>query len=357
LIMAERMLVATRKGLITLAKNGEWSVQRTDFAGIPVTATLYDQRDGAIYAVLKHGHFGTKLHRSDDDGKTWIELQAPAFPADAAGAPALFQLWTIETGGPGQKGRLWAGALPAGLFVSDDRGENWRQVSALWNVPEREKWFGGGYDDAGIHSISPDPRDPDRVVVAISCGGVWGTRDAGAHWMLQGEGLVATYMPPELAGQKETQDPHRVVRCAAAPDVMWMQHHCGIFRSADAGVSWTQIKPPGDDFGFAVAAHPREEGTAWFVPAIKDEMRVPRDGALSVTRTKDGGKTWQSFSDGLPQRDAYDLIYRHGLDVDETGNRLAMGSTTGSLWVSENGGEGWQLLNAHLPPIYAVRLY
>jgi len=357
LIMAERMLVATRKGLITLAKNGEWSVLRTDFAGIPATATLYDHRDGAIYAVLKHGHFGTKLHRSDDDGKTWIELQAPAFPADAAGAPALFQLWTIETGGPGQKGRLWAGALPAGLFVSDDRGENWRQVSALWNVPEREKWFGGGYDDAGIHSISPDPRDPDRVVVAISCGGVWGTRDAGAHWMLQGEGLVATYMPPELAGQKETQDPHRVVRCAAAPDVMWMQHHCGIFRSADAGVSWTQIKPPGDDFGFAVAAHPREEGTAWFVPAIKDEMRVPRDGALSVTRTKDGGKTWQSFSDGLPQRDAYDLIYRHGLDVDETGNRLAMGSTTGSLWVSENGGEGWQLLNAHLPPIYAVRLY
>ena len=355
--MTERMLVATRKGLITLARNGEWSVLRTDFAGIPVTATLYDQRDGAIYAVLKHGHFGTKLHRSDDDGKTWIELPAPAFPPDAAGAPTLFQLWTIETGGAGQKGRLWAGALPAGLFVSDDRGENWRQVSALWNVPEREKWFGGGYDDAGIHSISPDPRDPDRIVVAISCGGVWDTRDAGAHWMLQGEGLVASYMPPELAGQKETQDPHRVVRCDAVPDVMWMQHHCGIFRSVDAGVSWTPIKPPGDDFGFAVAAHPREGGTAWFVPAIKDEMRVPRDGALAVTRTQDGGKTWQSFRDGLPQRNAYDMIYRHGLDVDETGNRLAMGSTTGSLWVSENGGEGWQLLNAHLPPIYAVRLY
>ena len=355
--MAERMLVATRKGLIALARNGQWSVLRTDFAGIPVTATLYDPRDGAIYAVLKHGHFGTKLHRSDDDGKTWIELPAPAFPADADGSPALFQLWTIETGGPGQKGRLWAGALPAGLFVSDDRGENWRQVSALWNVPEREKWFGGGYDDAGIHSISPDPRDPDRVVVAISCGGVWDTRDAGAHWVLQGEGLVATYMPPELAGQKETQDPHRVVRCAVAPDVMWMQHHCGIFRSADAGASWTQIKPPGDDFGFAVAAHPREQGTAWFVPAIKDEMRVPRDGALAVTRTKDGGKTWQSFRHGLPQRDAYDLIYRHGLDVDETGDRLVMGSTTGSLWVSEDGGEEWQLLNAHLPPIYAVRLY
>ena len=80
---------------------------------------------------------------------------------------------------------------------------------------------------------------------------------------------------------------------------------------------------------------------------------MPRDGALSVTRTRDGGKTWESLRDGLPQRDAYDLVYRHGLDVDETGTRLAMGSTTGALWISENGGERWQLLNAHLPPIYA----
>jgi photosystem II stability/assembly factor-like uncharacterized protein len=136
-----------------------------------------------------------------------------------------------------------------------------------------------------------------------------------------------------------------------------MQHHNGIFRSTDAGVTWTQLKLPMDDFGFAVAAHPRDPLTAWFVPAIKDEMRVPRDGALAVSRTNDGGKTWASFRAGLPQRDAFDLIYRHGLDVDGEGKRLAMGSTTGSLWVSEDAGEAWQLVNAHLPPVYAVRLY
>ena len=37
-------------------------------------------------------------------------------------------------------------------------------MSALWDVPERAKWFGGGYDDAGIHTISPDPRDPEPRV-------------------------------------------------------------------------------------------------------------------------------------------------------------------------------------------------
>jgi photosystem II stability/assembly factor-like uncharacterized protein len=355
--MSNQLLLGTRKGLLTLARgNGGWAAARTDFPGIAVSAVLRDPRDGAIYAALKHGHFGAKLHRSDDGGRSWKELPAPAFPADAAGSPSMFQIWTLEAGGPQQPGRLWIGALPAGLFRSDDRGESWELVRSLWDVPEREKWFGGGYDMAGIHTISPDPRDARRVFVAISCGGVWETRDDGASWKVHGKGLIAGYMPPEQAEASEIQDPHRVARSTAAPDIMWMQHHSGMFRSTDAGHTWSTLKPPWDDFGFAVVAHPKDGQTAWFVPAIKDELRMPRDGKLAVTRTRDGGKTWELLKDGLPQRDAYDLIYRHGMDIDATGTQLAMGSTTGTLWVSDNAGETWQLANAHLPPIYAVRL-
>ena len=110
--MDERMLVATRKGLISFArKNGGWSTARTDFPGVAVSAALYDKRDRTLYAVLRHGHFGSKLHRSEDDGRTWVELPAPAFPADAAGSPALFQVWTIEAGGVNEPGaRAVAGA-------------------------------------------------------------------------------------------------------------------------------------------------------------------------------------------------------------------------------------------------------
>src|SRR5688572_4103353 len=162
--MSDRILIATRKGLLSLARaGGEWSITAREFLGVAVTAVLNDRRDGAVYAVLKHGHFGSKLHRSDDSGASWNELPAPAFPADAAGAPALFQVWTLEAGPREQPGRLWAGAIPAGLFRSDDRGESWQLVRALWDVPERAKWFGGGYDDAGIHTVSPDPRDPEQV--------------------------------------------------------------------------------------------------------------------------------------------------------------------------------------------------
>lgn len=354
--MSDRLLLGTRKGLLTLQRgNSGWAVAQTDFPGIAVTAVLRDGRDGAIYAALKHGHFGAKLHRSDDDGRSWKELPAPAFPADAAGSPSLFQIWTMEAGGPQQLGRLWIGALPAGLFRSNDRGESWELVRPLWNVPEREKWFGGGYDMAGIHTISPDPRDARRIFIAISCGGVWETNDDGKSWALHGKGMIATYMPPEQQQALESQDPHRVARSAAAPDVMWMQHHCGMYRSTDAGATWSPLKPPWDDFGFAVVAHPKDGNTAWFVPAIKDELRMPRDGKLAVTRTRDGGKSWESLRDGLPQRDAFDLIYRHGLDIDDSGTQLAMGSTTGTLWVSDNAGESWQLANAHLPPIYVTR--
>ena len=355
--MNGQMLVATRKGLLQLArKNGGWSVERTSFAGIPVTAALHDARDGTLYAMLKHGHFGAKLHRSDDEGRSWTELAAPAFPADAAGSPTLFQIWTLEAGGAAEPGRLWAGALPAGLFVSSDRGEHWQHVGALWNVPEREKWFGGGYDDAGIHTISPDPRDPKRVFVAISCGGVWDSADGGQSWRLRGDGMVATYMPPGIGGTEGNAGPAPggALRCRARHDVdaAPLRHLPLDRRRRDLDAAQTA----GGRFRLRGGGASEGPADRLVRPAIKDELRVPRDGALAVTRTRDGGRTFESFRDGLPQRDAFDLVYRHGLDVDEAGTRLAMGSTTGSLWVSDNAGEAWQLVNAHLPPIYAVRL-
>ena len=54
------------------------------------------------------------------------------------------------------------------------------------------------------------------------------------------------------------------------------------------------------------------------------------------------------------QDHAYDLVFRHALDVDESGSRLALGSTTGGLWISEDGGDAWESISTQLPPIYQV---
>jgi len=163
-------------------------------------------------------------------------------------------------------------------------------------------------------------------------------------------------MPPEQAGDPVIQDPHLVAMCRDQPDVMWVQHHNGIFRSTDYGQNWNELECNApSNFGFAVAAHPTDPNTAWFVPAVKDEKRYAVDGKVVVTRTRDGGESFEILGKGLPGQNAYDIVYRHALDVDETGETLAFGSTTGNLWITENGGDDWVELSSNLPPVYAVR--
>ena len=368
--MMLRFHVATRKGLFTVdSKRSGWEVSNASFLGDNCTLVAHDRRTGDLYAALNHGHFGIKMHRSPNSGKTWTEIAAPIYPPKpenykpkimpAEGAPPDWKLrliWAIAPGGPKQKGLVWCGTLPGGLFKSEDSGQTWELVRSLWDHPQREEWFGGGADYPGIHSICVDPRDPDHITLGISCGGAWITRDGGQTWNCGGKGMRAEYMPPERAYDVNIQDPHILVQCPANPDVLWVQHHNGIFRSTDAAQSWTEIKNVEPSvFGFAVAVHPKNPDIAWFVPAIKDEKRIPAQGKVVVNRTRDGGQTFKTLSAGLPQKNAYDLVFRHSLDIDDSGDHLAFGSTTGSLWVTDNQGDSWQTISNNLPPIYAVR--
>lgn len=357
-------LIATRKGLFELVRaDGGWAIDRSHFLGDPVTMMLSDRRDGTVYAALNLGHFGVKLHRRDPGSALWSEIAVPAYPPQPADSKddvawKLALIWSLAAGGSDEPGLLWAGTLPGGLFRSRDRGDSWELVRSLWDAPERRAWFGGGYDTPGIHSICVDPTDSRHLLLGISCGGAWVTRDGGLSWSLSAAGMHAGYMPPERADDQDVQDPHRIVQCGAAPAVFWCQHHCGIWRSSDDGRLWQQIAPPNQhvsDFGFAVAVHPQDPDTAWFVPAAADQKRIPADAALAVTRTRDGGKSFDVLRTGLPQQHCYDLIYRHGLAVSDDGRMLLMGSTTGGLWASDNGGDAWQTISSTLPPIYAVQ--
>lgn len=357
--MADRILVGTHKGLFELKRRrGAWDVAETHFLGDPVSAVL--AHDGVLYAALDLGHFGAKFWRRERKGK-WRELKVPVYPPkpdDAQDDPhpwSLGKIWALEPGGI--NGRLWAGTMPGGLFRSENAGESWSLIEPLWRMPERRQWFGvAGGEQPGIHSVLVDPRNPRDVRVGVSTAGVWASTDDGATWRIINRGMYNEYMPPERREDPITQDVHRLARCAAHPNAVWCQHHNGVFRSEDSGHTWreiTAIKP--SKFGFAVAAHPSDPKTAWFVPAIKDERRIPVDGKLVVARTRDGGQSFKVLRQGLPQRHAYDLVWRHGLAVDESGDRLALGSTSGGLWTSEDGGESWTALAARLPPVVAVR--
>ena len=355
--MSDRLFVGTRKGLFDLRRRkAGWDVATVHFLGDPVTAILPGP-DKNVLAALDLGHFGVKLWASEDGGGHWEERAAPAFPAKPEGGDdphdwTVKAVWVMERAGA----VVWAGTLAGGLFRSLDEGRSWALQRALWDMPERRQWMGGGAVHPLLHSIAIDPRDPDKMLVGISTGGVYRSEDGGASWRLGGQGLYAEYMPPERRGDPVAQDVHRIIACRAAPDVVWCQHHNGVFRSTDGGMSWqeiTAIKP--SKFGFAVAVHPADPETAWFVPAVKDECRVPVDAAMVVACTENGGRSFVVLSEGLPQRHAYDLVYRHALDIDAAGERLAMGSTTGGFWISENGGASWEALPARLPPVACVR--
>ncbi len=364
--MSDRLLVSTKKGLFTIDRTAAgWTVSNTAFLGENVTLAHADPRDGGWYAALNLGHFGVKLKFSPDAGQTWEDRAVPAYPEGeevpvSDGKPAvpatLKLIWALETGDATQPGRVWAGTAPGGLFKSDDGGKSWELVRGLWDRPERKNFFGGGYDQPAIHSICRDPRDPRTLRLAISSGGVWVTRDDGATWELVGQGLSYDEgFPPEMRGKLDIQDVHQMKQCRSAPEHLWIQHHCGVFKSADGGRTWAAVKgakPTG--FGFGVAVHPDDPKTAWFAPAVKDERRVPVDGRVVVSRTRDGGETFEVLGRGLPQQNAYDIVYRHALALDNTGERLAIGSTTGGLWVSEDQGDHWQEVPARLPPVHAV---
>ncbi|HYI01825.1 exo-alpha-sialidase [Hyalangium sp.] len=362
--MSDRIFAATRKGLFEVRRTqGRWRIANTSFLGDSVSLVSRPAANGTVYAALGLGHFGVKLRASSDGGQRWNELAAPAFPKQPDGVVDTLpdgkpwpwrveQIWALE----GVGDTLWCGTIGGGLFRSDDGGRSWELVRSLWEHPMRKQWFGGGTEMPGIHSICPHPKNAKELLIGVSCGGVWRTLDGGASWEVTSHGMFAEYMPPERREDPVIQDPHMVSRCAAHPDRLWSQHHNGVFRSDNGGTQWETIPESAPSvFGFAIAAHPTNPDIAWRVPAIKDEVRVPVQAHVVVSRTRDAGKSWEVLREGLPQEHAYDLTFRHALDVDASGERVAFGSTTGSLWVSENSGDSWAHVSAHLPPVYAVR--
>ncbi len=355
------LLLGTRKGLVTYRKNGsgQWNYDRTDFLGIPVTIATIDENTGYWWALLDHGHWGCKLHRSKD-GREWEELEAPKYPDGEEikeGKPAATKLlWAFSNGGKDRPGTIYIGTEPGGLFKSTDNGDSFELMRGLWDQPSRKgQWFGGGRDNPGIHSILVDPADSDHIYIAISCAGTFETFDGGETWAPRNKGLRADFLPDPSS--EIGQDPHLVEWCAADTKVMWQQNHCGIYRSDDAGANWTDISEENGpaNFGFAVAASETDPDVAWVVPGISDVTRVAVDQSLCVCRTDDGGKTWKAFRNGLPQGSAFDITYRHALDV--TGDTLAFGTTTGNLYLSNDKGENWETISSNLPMVHSVEFH
>jgi photosystem II stability/assembly factor-like uncharacterized protein len=320
--------------------------------GQPVPYAVRDPRDGSIWASIDHGHWGSKLSRSTDDGATFQEVTPPKYPAETGKTARYY--WVLQPGHRSEPNVFWVGTEPGGLFKTSDQGKSWTLVQGLWDLCVKDKWTGGGRDEPGIHSILIDPKDPRRMVVAVSCAGVVETRDGGATWSYRNEGMKA--VTDEASKQEYGHDPHCLAMCAAAPNVIWQANHVGVYRSTDGAGSWKDLtRKPYVHFGFPVAVHPRKPDVAWVVPMDGDGARMAVNGSLVVMRTQDGGASWAEQRAGLPQADAWDFPFRHGLDASRDGTTLAFGTSSGNVYVSPNGGTSWRAIAHNLPIVYSLR--
>jgi hypothetical protein len=363
------LLVATRKGAFILEADGgrrSWELRGPSFLGHIVDHLVLDPRDRrTLLAATRTGHLGPTVYRSTDEGKSWKEgSKPPAFPKAQPGQPGrvVDHVFWLAPAHPSEPGVWYAGTSPQALFRSEDAGDTWEPISGFNDHPSWAEWTheeGGTPDGPILHSILIDPRDPSHMYIGMSGGGVFESVDKGADWRPLNAGCLANFMPesyPEFG-----QDPHCVQLHPLAPDVLYQQNHCGIYRLERPSERWERIgeNMPTEvgDIGFPVVLHPRDPRTVWVFPMDGTDVwpRTSPDGKPAVYVTRDAGETWQRLDRGLPRGQAWLTVKRQAMAADaHEPVGVYLGTTSGEVWASANEGAEWTSIARHLPHIYSV---
>lgn len=361
------LCIGTKKGLF-VAEAGK-SRRRFELRGpfgpgVAVYAALIDTRGKPrLLASSCNAFFGMKILVSTDLGKKFKETKsAPAFPADDG--RALANIWSIEPGA--DKKELFCGVEPASLFRSSDGGDSWEMVPGISNHEHARKWQPGN-GGLCMHTIL---RDGNRLHLGISAGGHYLSEDGGQTFKAANQGVGAGFMPdpyPEFG-----QCVHKIAGHPDAPGRLYMQNHggwaewdgpggsrpdIGVLRSDDHGKSWRSIaKGLPSDFGFPIVVHPHDPDVVYVMPHEPATRTCP-GGAPAVWRSENGGDSWKRLAKGFPKKESYFTVQRDGMDIDNLKSpAIYFGTTTGQVWMGQDGGEEWECLFDSLPPIHCVKV-
>jgi len=364
------ILIGSRKGAFFLTANrsrSRWRLSDPLYLGHIIYHAVADPRDGRILLMAaKTGHLGPTVFRSTDSGLTWKEAQKlPAFPKAPEGAEgrAVDNVFWLSPGHPSEPGVWYAGTSPPGLFRSEDNGDTWEPVSGFNDHPMYGEWTKQGGTPGGhlLHSILIDPRNPSHIYLGISVGGVFESTDKGKNWHPLNAGCAADFLPD--GGVTFGHDPHCVILHPLAPDRLYQQNHCGIYRLDRPGQEWTRIgnNMPREvgDIGFPIITHPKNPDHIWVFPMDGTEVwpRTSPDGKPATYVSEDGGASWRRQDRGLPRRHAYFTVKRQAMTVDGLDPvGVYFGTTGGEVWGSSDQGESWGCLARHLPEVYSLTM-
>ena len=363
-----RVLVGTRKGAFVLTSDGKrkkWDVQGPFFAGWEIYHMKGSPANpDRIYASQSSGWFGQVIQRSDDGGKTWNAVDNK-FAYD--GIPGT-HMWYDGTPHPWEFKRVWhvepslndpdtvyAGIEDAALFKSTDGGASWKELSGLREHGTGPRWQPGA-GGMCLHTILIDPKNPDRIFIAISAAGAFRTDDGGKTWKPINRGLRSEFMPDPTAEVGHCV--HRIALHPSRPGVLFMQKHWDVMRSDDAGDNWTEVSGNlPTDFGFVIDVHAHEPETIYVVPIKSDSEHFPLDGKLQVYRSRSGGNEWEALTNGLPQSNCYVNVLRDAMAIDSMDEcGVYFGTTGGQVYASANSGDTWEPIVSHLPAVVSVEV-
>lgn len=162
---------------------------------------------GRVFAATHSG-----LFRSTDGGVTWSDLGVPRD-----------EVYSVLRSPDGE--RLYAGTHPAHLYVSRD-GSAWNELTGLQDLPSRDEWqLPRHRDEAHIRSLGVHPDVPERIVAGIEVGGVHISDNEGETWTERREGVHDDVHHVLVVGDEEY-----IASCGG-----------GLYRTRDAGLSWTRL--------------------------------------------------------------------------------------------------------------------
>jgi photosystem II stability/assembly factor-like uncharacterized protein len=387
-----RVLAGTRKGAFILSADGKrdkWEVSGPHFAGwelYHLKGSLVDPN--RIYASQTSGWFGQIVQRSDDGGKTWFQPGTPPgeptttpdgmpkgesnkFVYDNSpetGKPLTTHQWYDGTQHPWQFKRVWhlepsltdpdtvyAGVEDAAIFKTTDGGKSWHELPCLRGHGTGPKWQPGA-GGMCLHTIILDPKNPGRIVTAISAAGAFRSDDGGKNWKPINRGLRSQYIPDPTAEIGHCV--HHVAMHRSGSNTLFMQKHWDVMRSDDAGDNWHEVSGNlPTDFGFVIDVHAHEPETIYVLPIKSDGEHFVPEGKLRVYRSRTGGNEWEPLTKGLPQSDCYVNVLRDAMAVDSLDKcGVYFGTTGGQVYCSPDAGDTWSPIVRDLPSVLSVEV-